>query len=323
MADTTDTLDVGTVLTNVPFGELIKTTALAVAEAQAELDKSALRVAEMMSGSAVLRDPVTMLPVDANGQKPVRTEAGVYYTSEEGSEKFEPAMIDTRVFFGRELDGTPVRMSMLELGFTPTFYQFVETVLEIKIALTLSKAVDNEVKNKGEVREYAQSSRVNASYGRFGGGFSSSTQIQAKATPIDASYSSKYNYAIEASSLFRTKLVPVPPPSLLEQRIRQQMELDLTRERLRTLPAASIEITPAAPAIAAPGNSIQLTARALGPGGEGLLERPFTWSLTGPVPTGVTVDNGLVTRSATSTTGTVAVKVASGAIEKTVSVELG
>ena len=40
-----------------------------------------------------------------------------------------------------------------------------------------------------------------------------------KATPIDATYSTKFNYAVEGSSLFRTKLVPVPPPAILEQRI--------------------------------------------------------------------------------------------------------
>src|SRR5262245_28614801 len=142
MADTIQMPDVGTTLTNVPFGELIKAAALAIADAQSEMDKSALRVAEMMSGAAILRDPETMLPIDVNGQMPVRSEGGVYYTSEDGSAKFEPAVVDTRVFFGRELDGTPVRMSMLELGFTPTFYQFVETILEVKIALTLTGGIE-------------------------------------------------------------------------------------------------------------------------------------------------------------------------------------
>jgi hypothetical protein len=322
MADSFNTPDVGTTLTNVPFGELVKSTALAVADAQAELDKSALRVAEMMSGSAILRDPVTMLPIDANGRRPVRTEGGVYYASDEEGDKFEPAIIDTRVFFGRELDGTPVRMSMLELGFTPTFYQFVETILEVKIAVSLTQSIDNEVKNKGEIKETSQSSRVSASHSRFGGSFQSSSQIQARSTPIDATYSTKYNYAVEGSSLFRTKLVPVPPPAILEQRIRQQMELDVQRERIRTLPAASIEVTPAAPKMSSAETSIKLSARALGAGGEGLIERSFDWSLVGQVPTGVTVVNGVLTRSATSTTGTVSVKVTSGAASKTVSVEL-
>jgi hypothetical protein len=42
---------------------------------------------------------------------------------------------------------------------------------------------------------------------------------------VNASYSQKYSYSAEGSSLLRTKLVPIPPPAILEERIRQQMEL--------------------------------------------------------------------------------------------------
>ena len=37
---------------------------------------------------------------------------------------------------------------------------------------------------------------------------------------VSASFSSKYQYSAEGSSLMRTKLVPIPPPALLEERIR-------------------------------------------------------------------------------------------------------
>ncbi len=37
---------------------------------------------------------------------------------------------------------------------------------------------------------------------------------------VSASYSAKYQYSAEGSSLMRTKLVPVPPPAILEERIR-------------------------------------------------------------------------------------------------------
>jgi hypothetical protein len=38
-------------------------------------------------------------------------------------------------------------------------------------------------------------------------------------TPIDASYSSKYNYTQEGSSLIRTRLVPVPPNSIIQRQL--------------------------------------------------------------------------------------------------------
>jgi len=325
MADSLDMPDIGTTLTNVPFGELIKSAALAIAEAQSEMDKSALRVAEMMSGSAILRDPDTMVPIDVNGQKPVRSEAGIYYTSQDGSQKFEPAIMDTRVAFGRELNGAPIQMSMLELGFTPTFYQFVETVIEVKIALTMSGDLNNVVKNQGTVTQESRSSSVGMYWGRQGAGFSASSQVKTKATPIDATYTTRYNYAIEASSFFRTKLVPVPPPSILEQRIRQQMATDLERERLNTLPVAAVELDPKPAEQATSTTPPRPTPQPLGPTGEQLWNRPIAWSIVGTTPTnlaGISVANGVVTRQSASTTGTVTIKATSGLVESTIAVEL-
>ena len=43
---------------------------------------------------------------------------------------------------------------------------------------------------------------------------------------MDANYSNKYSYSVEGASLLRTKLVPVPPPSVLEDRIREVMQIE-------------------------------------------------------------------------------------------------
>jgi hypothetical protein len=45
------------------------------------------------------------------------------------------------------------------------------------------------------------------------------------AASVNATYSNKYSYTAEGSSLLRTKLTPVPPPAILEERIRQLMEI--------------------------------------------------------------------------------------------------
>lgn len=34
---------------------------------------------------------------------------------------------------------------------------------------------------------------------------------------VNASYSSKYDYKVEGSSLLRVRLVPVPPPAMLQE----------------------------------------------------------------------------------------------------------
>jgi hypothetical protein len=167
---------------DVPLGELVGSLASAVVEAQLDLDRSAMLMAEMMSGQRLLRDIKSGALIDA-----------------EGKPSSEPVILDSRVYFGHQLENgksVPVKLSMLELGFTPTFYQFVETVIEVRVALRVSRS------------ENAAGSTVYSLTG----------------TTVDATYASSYNYNLEAACLFKTKLVPIPSPPLLEQRVRQLLE---------------------------------------------------------------------------------------------------
>ncbi len=174
---------IGQELLNVPMGDMIRQMAFAIADAQIQLDESSLRVAELMSGKRVVRD--------ANGD--------VVMTGTPAA----PQTVDTRVQFAGE------NLSMMELGFTPTFYQFIDTIIEVKIAIKISREVTSSRAWKGESK---------TSTLRFG---SSGISYSVTTTPVDASYTAKYNYTAEGSSLLRTKLVPVPPPPILEERIRR------------------------------------------------------------------------------------------------------
>ena len=196
---------IGQQLLNVPMGDMIRQMAFAIADAQLELDESSVRVAELMSGQRMLRDPDGNM-VDADGN-PSET----------------PEYVDTRVFFGHEkVEGVdvPQKVSMMELGFTPTFYQFIDTIIEVKIAIRISRESERSVVNKGETKTVqSEAYRRTTLHGSKVGGRSVVTT-----TPVDASYSSKYSYSAEGSSFLRTKLVPVPPPPVLEDRIRRLLE---------------------------------------------------------------------------------------------------
>jgi len=109
----------------------------------------------------------------------------------------------------------PVRVSMLELGFTPTFYQFVDTIIEVKISIKYTSETTNEEKKK----ESDNASIGGGIFSFFGG------PKRARASSVDATYSQKFSYSSEGSSLLRTKLVPIPPPAILEERIRALMEV--------------------------------------------------------------------------------------------------
>lgn len=198
---------VGTELASAPIGELIRSMAMAVADAQFELDKSSLMVAEFMSGQRPLRDADTGQLVDQSG-----TPTG------------DPVLVDSRIQFGYDyVDGRriPRLVSMMELGFVPTFYQFVDTVIEVKLALRLNKA--------------------NAPSAASGGALPGrASQLIVSSTPVDAAYAASYGYNLELASVFKTKLVPIPPPATLEERLRQLVQAEANAQ-----PASGLSSGPA------------------------------------------------------------------------------
>ncbi|MFQ3248983.1 MAG: hypothetical protein ACI9O6_000787 [Glaciecola sp.] len=184
--------NLGRDLLNVPMGEMISSMALAIADAQYDLDSASIRVAQLMGG----RMPV----FDDEGKQ----------TGEE----------DTRVYFGLNDDGAPQKVSMLELGFSPTFYQFTNNIIEVKIAIKMT--YDREYTHTVNTVTNSNKKRNRGIFSIFGARNSTTTRT----TTVDASYSSKYSYSAEGSSLLRCNLVPIPPPAIFEERVRDLFESD-------------------------------------------------------------------------------------------------
>jgi hypothetical protein len=111
---------------------------------------------------------------------------------------------------------------MLELGFAPTFYQFIDTIIEVKISIKISQESSSTTNVSTDTKSNNMSVGVMGFPG-FGGRARISRSVTT--TQVNATYSQKYSYSAEGSSLLRTKLVPIPPPAILEERIRMNMEL--------------------------------------------------------------------------------------------------
>ncbi|MGB1108707.1 MAG: hypothetical protein ACPG4N_00030 [Gammaproteobacteria bacterium] len=176
---------IGQDLLDVPFPEMIKSMGLAVAEAQFELDRVGIRLAQMMSGKYETEEPD---PEDPDAVITVERESYVTFNGEQ--------------------------LSMLELGFTPTFYQFVDTIIEVKVSLSMSRSRE---------LAYDKSSKTK-SIGVAALPFAPVAGARMRSTAVNASFAAKYQYSAEGSSLMRTKLVPVPPPAVLEERIRRVID---------------------------------------------------------------------------------------------------
>lgn len=164
-------MSIGQQLLDVPFGEMVSSLGMAIAQAQCALDSNSIEILKMM-GEA---DTVTL------------------------------PMVETMEYSNKKLTviDKDFSTSMIGAGFQPTFYQFAETVIEVKMAISMSQESSSERKTK------TTETTNKKSFWR--------TKSTARTTTVDATYSSKYNYSAEGSSLLRTRLVPVPPNTIIAQ----------------------------------------------------------------------------------------------------------
>lgn len=159
-------MSIGQDLLNAPFPELVGKLGTSIAQAQFQLDQVSVRIAQQMAG----------FKINSAGEL-VEDETALVLLKQ----------------------GEP-KVSLLALGFTPTFYQFVETHLEFKMAISMKTS--NE----------------------FSVGTSAGVNVLFAAASVNASYAQKYQYDASGSSEMRTKLVTVPSPAMFEQRLKLLIE---------------------------------------------------------------------------------------------------
>jgi hypothetical protein len=176
---------VGQELLNVPFPEMVEALGMSIARAQHSLDMNSMRVAQMMSGSAWIEE------------------------NDEGEEVVREGI---KVLFGGK------QLSLLELGFTPTFYQFVDTLIEVKLSISM-KSETSESRSSTQMQSHAS---VRARVNPFS--MSASASASLSVSTVSAAYAARNAYSAEGASLIRTKLVPLPPPAILQDRIRALLE---------------------------------------------------------------------------------------------------
>jgi hypothetical protein len=236
---------IGQELLNVPMGDMIRQMAFAIAEAQVKLDQSSCEVAEMMGGLTTIRDGDGNVTFDDSrvffGHEYMSVDAAKAYMAVDYGltggtvDAALKQIVDAQgkgSAKGTDEIRVPTRVSMLELGFTPTFYQFIDTIIEVKIAIKITRSseftrrVSDSTENKSQT-----ASNPGIISGLFARRRTSSSSNSVSTSQVDATYSSKYSYSAEGASLLRTKLTPLPPPPILEERIRLLMEDDKARRQ--------------------------------------------------------------------------------------------
>lgn len=195
-------VSVGQELLNVPFGDMIREMALAIAEGQMALDMNSVQVAQTLAATELDTGSVVMYieeTVDGDGN-----------------------VTATKVV----TNDSP--MSLLTYGLEPRFYEFTESIIEVKMAISMMREYSSE-KKYGREFKLTNQSKVSGTW--QSGGLSSilfgkskakyeNTTTVAYTSTYNAKYNSKYTFKESGTSLLRTTLKPVPAPERAVPKVR-------------------------------------------------------------------------------------------------------
>ena len=198
-------MSIGQELLDVPFPEMIYKMANAIAQGQRRLDKASLDTARALAKAQVKVIPEIFEIVEKKKISDT-LDAGVSLPSGAGD-------VDTIAV--RSEAAKAVSMSLLQAGLLPSFYQFTESIIEVKISISHRSSFQSEFEVGAE---FEISTEAEAHGGLFGFGASGSVSTTF-ASHVNYKSSSSYDYSAEGSSLLRTTLKPVPPPARLIPRI--------------------------------------------------------------------------------------------------------
>jgi hypothetical protein len=181
---------IGRDLLDLPFAELVRNLAIAIADGQTALDRNSLETMRALVSTRVdLLTEITEIiepeerVVVAGGQQILVTGA-----------KITPSAAPV------------VPMSMFQAGLLPTFYQFTEASIEVRLSITMRE--DDQASSAVRSTQ-SGTAGLNA-------GFLGLSASRAYASTVDYRNANKYSYAAQGSSTLRATLRPVPPPSRFE-----------------------------------------------------------------------------------------------------------
>jgi hypothetical protein len=174
--------NVGQELLNVPFPKMIFDMAMAISKGQLALDKASINTVRILANTEF--DYIPEITEILSGTQ--ITRGGIQVTGVRST----------------LVKSDPVKMTLLQAGITPTFYQFVESIIEVKMSISSHT-------------ETSSSLEVGVEVSASGSFLFASASVSSH---VNYSTASKYSYDVNGSSLLRTTLKPVPPPTRMMPR---------------------------------------------------------------------------------------------------------
>jgi hypothetical protein len=191
--------NVGAELASVPFGKMIYDMASAIARSQSALDISSIQLVKVLANTTFDYIPDVIETLTPEPRQVTVMSSGVPVPLKDANN--HPVMV-TGVHV--DCDVAPsFPMTLLQAGVNPTFYQFTNSTILIKMSVTSTTEVDNSL----SVTVDSQSSNR--------GFFFSSGSV---ASHVNASFATKFSYSAQGSSSLQTTLACVPPPKAIMPR---------------------------------------------------------------------------------------------------------
>jgi hypothetical protein len=187
-------MSVGQDLLDVPFPQMIYSMAMAIAKGQTALDLNSLNTLKLLAATKFDWLPEvteTLYP------KPITISGG-------------DQLQGANPQIGKTVTGVAVdvevpnftKLTLLQAGFNPTFYQFVNSTIEVKMSISSTTSSESSL---------SVSVGVTASANFCFGSATVSSHVNYKTA-------NKYSYSVTGSSTLSTTLNPVPPPTRVQPR---------------------------------------------------------------------------------------------------------
>jgi len=193
----------------VPFGKMIYDMASAIARSQTALDQASIKLVKVLANTTFdyVPDVVETLTPQSRQVQVMVSGQPQGLTDNNG----KPVMV-TGVHVDCDVS-PPFPLTLLQAGVNPTFYQFTNTTIQVKLSITSTTESQDT---------------LSIDVGAQGNGdflFASGTV----SSHVNASFSTKFSYSAEGSSSLSTTLACVPPPKSIMPRFFLVNAMDPTK----------------------------------------------------------------------------------------------
>ncbi len=181
-------MSVGRDLLDVPFPQMIFSMAQAIAKSQLALDKSSINTLQMLASTKFDWIPEI---TEVLYPKPIALEGP--------NAPKDPLTGNPIVVTGVGVDlesPKPTKLTLLQAGINPTFYQFTDSTISVKMSITSTTSSESSLDVGVDVTASADFLFGSASV----------------SSHVNYHTANKYSYSVTGSSELSTTLKPVPPP---------------------------------------------------------------------------------------------------------------